>query len=851
MVRRKLLVACIASVISTMATAQQEQDAGLSAPIASPRAPQIEEISVIGQFVPDEKRSTDAISSVVGQQQFERSGDSNIAESLKRVAGLSTVGGKFVYVRGLGERYSTTLLNGAILPSPEPINRVVPMDLFPTAVLESVLVQKTYSAQYPSEFGGGVLQMRTRKSTDEFFWNLSSSLSMTQDVTFKDGFTLPGGDKDWLGYDDGFREAPGPLQQATAGGRELRVLSPFTGVGVPLEELQTIGRSFNNQYTPGVESVPANVDMSTSLGNFHELNDQGMKLNYLAAVDYSNSWDTNVIERNTWVPGSNGLTQYEGMTYTGTENLIDISAIATAGLDLDFNHNIRATSVLLRKTSDTASRTFGFTEAASENLITEVEWVERELLSNQLQGDHYFPDFFEATVNWRYSHIKAERDAPDTRIFRYDGGEFSSRVDGNLRTFAVLDDTADEFGLDLAMTFYGPLNSVITPQIGYVRSEKERTSEIRRYGFAFAGALANNPALLVKPLEEILAPQNIAPNGFQIREITRPTDNYVASNELDAYYAEVELNFNDRFRFTLGGREEQFFQNANTFDLFRPGVAVDARLEQRAFLPAASATFIHYDHQFRLAYSETVSRPDFRELSPAAFTNPVTGKEIIGNPNLKITDITNYDFRWEWYFAFSDYMSLGFFYKEFENPIEASILSPVDQVSTYINAASAENQGIEYELYKRLDFLPDGFMNNIGEDFYIQTNVAFIDSNVRIRPEDQGVLTTTNRPLQGQSDWLFNFQLGYEPISGTTATLLYHYFGDRIAQVGIEGAPDFIEEGFNELNFIFIRELTERFSLTFKARNILDERSRILQEDKVAIGYNKGREFSLKLDYTF
>ena len=204
MVRRKLLVACIASVISTMATAQQEQDAGLSAPIASPRAPQIEEISVIGQFVPDEKRSTDAISSVVGQQQFERSGDSNIAESLKRVAGLSTVGGKFVYVRGLGERYSTTLLNGAILPSPEPINRVVPMDLFPTAVLESVLVQKTYSAQYPSEFGGGVLQMRTRKSTDEFFWNLSSSLSMTQDVTFKDGFTLPGGDKDWLGYDDGF-----------------------------------------------------------------------------------------------------------------------------------------------------------------------------------------------------------------------------------------------------------------------------------------------------------------------------------------------------------------------------------------------------------------------------------------------------------------------------------------------------------------------------------------------------------------------------------------------------------------------------------------------------------------------
>jgi len=145
---RKILIACIASAASATAMSQPAQ---------------IEEISVIGQFVPDEKRATDAVSNVVNSEEFTRTGDANIAESLKRVAGLSTVGGKFVYVRGLGERYSTTLLNGAILPSPEPINRVVPMDLFPTAVLDSVLVQKTYSARFPSEFGGGVLQMRTKK----------------------------------------------------------------------------------------------------------------------------------------------------------------------------------------------------------------------------------------------------------------------------------------------------------------------------------------------------------------------------------------------------------------------------------------------------------------------------------------------------------------------------------------------------------------------------------------------------------------------------------------------------------------------------------------------------------------
>lgn len=836
MASRKLLAVCIASALSSIAAAQP---------------PEIEEISVIGQFVPDEKRSTDQISNVVGSEEFTRTGDSNIAESLKRIAGLSTVGGKFVYVRGLGERYSTTLLNGAILPSPEPINRVVPMDLFPTAVLDSVLVQKTYSAAYPSEFGGGVLQMRTKKSTDEFFFNLSSSVGMVGNSTFKDSYTLSGGDTDWLGYDDGFREAPQVLQQATANDQELRRLSPFTGVGVPVETLQAVGRSFNNQYTPTVEDAPMDFDASASLGNFHELGDTGMQLNYIAAVDYSNSWDTDEIERNTWVPGTSGLTQQEGQTYRGTEHSIDMSSIASAGLDLNDNHNIRFTSVLLRKTDDTISRTRGFTEAASDIEVTKIEWVERELFSNQIQGDHYFPEFNELTVNWRYSHIKAERDSPDEREYRYDSGEFSSRVDGNLRKFSVLDDTADDFGLDLSMVFYGPMNSLITTQAGYVKAKKERESEIRRYGFAFVGPIANDPALLVQPLETILAPENIAPEGFQIREITRPTDNYEADNDLEAFYGQVEFNFDDRFRFTIGGRQEDFRQQANTFDLFAKDQGITTLQEQNEFLPALSATFIHYDHQFRLAYSETVSRPDFRELSPAAFTNPETGKEIIGNPNLKITSLKNYDFRWEWYFSFSDYMSLGLFYKEFTDPIEQSIVSPVDRKSTYINAQSAENQGIEYEIYKRLDFLGDNFFNGIGEDFYVQGNVAFIDSQVTIREEDRNSLTSLVRPLQGQSDWLFNAQIGYEPFSGTTATLLYHYFGERIAEVGIEGAPDLIEQPFGELNFVFIRELNDHWSATFKAKNMMDERSEITQDGNVALGYNKGREFSLKLDYRF
>lgn len=839
MFSRKLLTLCIASVTANLALAQ------------SVEVPKIEEIAVIGDFVPDEKRATASVSNVVGEVQFQRAGDSNIAEGLKRVAGLSTVGGKFVYVRGLGERYSTTLLNGATMASPEPINRVVPLDLFPPAILDSVLVQKTYSAQFPSEFGGGVLQLRTKKSTDEFFWNMSSTVGFTPSVNFEPGLTVPGSDTDWLGKDDGYRDIPDALAAATAGGQELRRESAFLGGGgYSPEELQTIGRSLRNEYNVDREDLPANINVSTSLGNFHYIGDTDMKFNYLAAINYSNSWDSNEIERNSYKASDAGLEIDDDLDFFGTEHSIDISSIVTAGIDFNPNHNLRATSVLLRKTDDMVSEVNG--DLAAENFvrITDMEWVERELLSNQLQGDHYFPDFNELVVNWRYSQVTADRDSPDYRRYRYDlfeeNYEFSTRADGNVRRYSTLQDEADDFGLDLTMVFYGPSNSTITTQAGYVRTQKERESEIRRYSFFDQGSIAFNDELLVKSLEEIFAAENIGPDGFELREFTRPTDNYEATNSSEAWYVQGEINFDDRFRFNAGLRNESFEQNVRTFDLFRSDDIVNASQNSDDLLPALSATFINYDHQFRVAYSETLSRPDFRELSPAAFTNPVTGFEVVGNPELEIAAIKNYDFRWEWYFAFSDYVSLGLFYKEFDKPIESVILPGAEKRRSFTNAKTGENRGVEAEVYKRLDFLAPW-----GEDFYFQGNVSYIDSNVQIADADRGVLTNVERPLQGQSDWLYNVQIGYEPHSGLTATLLYHHFGERIAQVGTSGAPDLIEQPFGELNFVLLREFDDHWRLSLKAKNLMDEDSEIRQGGLITTGFNKGRDLSFQVEYRF
>lgn len=842
---KRALPAAIAMALSTTPVLAQD-----TAAVAATTS-QIEEISVIGRFVPDEKRSTSALSSVLTNEEFSRSGDTNIAEGLKRVAGLSLVGGKFVYVRGLGERYSSALLNGSSIPSPEPLNRVVPLDLFPNAIMESVVVQKTYSAQFPSEFGGGVLQMRTKSSSDEFFFNIASSVAMTEGTAFTKGTQAASGSKDWLGYDDGTRAMPDLLKNATADGQRLQRRSAFVNTGgYTVQELQTIGQSLSQDYEVTGKTIPADMGLTASLGNYHDIG--GTRFSYLAAVDYKNSWDTHEIERNSYkVGGPNELVRENAFTYFGTENNIDISGILSTGLELSENHTISLTNIMLRQADDIAGAQIGyFGDEGLDSRIAEIEYIQRELFSNQIQGDHYFPDAREMNVTWRYNESTADRIAPDTREYRYDQIDnesvFNLRSDGNVRRFSELGDQNSDYAIDASMVFYGPMSSTILMSSGYNMQDSERDYEIRRFSFIEQGDVVGRQGFLLQPLSQILAPENIGPTEFELSETTRPTDTYAATRELESWYLQADLNFNDRFQLLAGMRQEDYIQNVRTFDLFRPDSSIEATLESSDLLPSATATYIAGNHQFRLGYSETTSRPDFRELSPATFTNPLTGYEVVGNPNLRAASIKNYDLRWEWYFASLDSLSLGVFMKEFDSPIESVVQPGANSARSYVNAESAENQGIEFEARKQFDFLGARW-----ENFYVSGNVSYITSDVTIGEQEQNILTNSSRPLQGQSDWLFNGQFGYDSYDGMTATLLYHYFGERIYEVGILGAPDLLEAPHGELDFVLSKEFMNNWKLNIKAQNLTDKRKEITQGGLVATGYNEGRSASLKLEYSF
>lgn len=845
MMIKRALPAAIAMALSSQTALAQDTST------VQTERPQIEEISVVGRFVPDEKRSTSALSNVLSNEEFSRSGDTNIAEGLKRVAGLSLVGGKFVYVRGLGERYSSALLNGSSIPSPEPLNRVVPLDLFPNAIMDSVVVQKTYSAQFPSEFGGGVLQMRTKRSSDEFFFNLASSVGMTEHTAFSKGVQAAGGSRDWLGYDDGSREMPQLLRNATADGQRLQRRSPYlnTGGATPAE-LQAIGQSLSQDYALSDKTLPADAGLTASLGNYHDLG--SARFNYLAALDYKNGWDAHEIERNSYkVGGVDELVRENAFTYYGTENNIDISGILSTGLELNENHSISATNIMLRQSDDIAGQEIGFFgDERIDSRFTQIEYIQRELYSNQLQGDHNFPQANELNVTWRVNKSTADRMAPDTREYRYDLMDdqyvFNLRSDGNVRRFSELHDDNTDYALDTSMVFYGPLSSSIVMTAGYNQQDSERDYEIRRFAFVEQGDVVSREGFLLQPLEQILAAQNIGPSEFELTETTRPTDTYVATRALESWYLQADLNFNDRIQLLAGVRQEDYRQNVRTFDLFRPDSAIEATLTSRDLLPGITATYIAGNHQFRFGYSETSSRPDFRELSPATFTNPLTGYEVVGNPNLRVASIKNYDLRWEWYFAALDSLSVGLFMKDFDSPIESVVQPGANSARSYVNAESAENQGIEFEARKQFDFLGERW-----EDFYVSGNVSYITSDVTIGVTEQNILTNSSRPLQGQSDWLFNGQLGYDSFDGITATLLYHYFGERIYEVGILGAPDLIEEPHGELDFVLSKEFRNNWKLNIKAQNLLDRRKEITQGGLVATGYSEGRSASLKLEYSF
>ena len=850
---KTLILAVTATLInSTNLLAQEQLQNVVSAP---PGGNDVIEIVTLGEYIPDEKRATAAISNVLDAEMFSKAGDSNVAEGLKRVSGLNLAGGKFIYIRGLGERYSSTILNGSTLPSPEPIRRVVPLDLFPASIIDSVLVQKTFSAQYPAEFAGGAIQMRTKTVPDEPFFELSSSMGYSGSTSFNNGYTYPGGSKDWLGVDDGTRDMPVLLKNAIEGDRELRRNNIFFQNGFEPQELEAIGESLPSNYMAEQETIQPDYGVSASFGNAWY--GDNMRVGGMANLNYSNTWDTINVTRNTYVAnGAGELSQRNDLDFKSTEHSVDTSIFLTGGIEYNDAHSLKATILQIRKMDDLAGVQSGYLATEAQDIrTTRLEWIEREMLSQQLEGEHIFYDFNELTLNWHYNESTAKRYSPDFRQNRYEfqpqinDFAFSLRADANQRWWSDLEDNNEDLGFNASMFLQADNGMNAELSAGMSRVRKDRESEIRRFLFLANGPEATDFDLRSRAsLNDIVTPETISQNGFELREGTRATDNYTADQELDAWFVEADIELTYYLRLLAGVRSEESVQSVTTFNLFDPDEQIKATLASDDLFPVLTTTWIldQYNMQVRAGYSETISRPDFRELSPAPFIDPVTGFVIVGNPDLTVSYIKNYDARWEWYYSGDENISIGLFYKDFENPIEAIIEPGAANQRTFINAQEATTYGIEFDGYRWLDFI-----NRDWANWYVATNLTLIESEVNIRPEDAGLVTNQTRKLQGQADYIFNVQLGFDDSSRSRGSLVYHITGEKIREVGILGQPDIIDQAYGELDLNYSRFIGDSWTLGFKGKNLLNRKREATQGGFDVNSLFEGRSFSVSVDYAF
>lgn len=833
----------------------------------------LDEVEVVGEYIPQPLLETSEVVSVLTPEDFKRTGDGNAAEALSRVAGLSLVGGKFVYVRGLGERYSAAVLNGSTLPSPEPLQRVVPLDLFPSSIVDSVVVQKTYSVRYPGEFGGGIIDLQTVAVPEEPFFSVSVGTGGDTETTFASGLTYYGSETDFLGYDDGTRDMPRALREAIATGNRVD-LSNFSQA-----QLDAIGRSLVNaplNLMQRDDSIDPDYNAEIAGGRKFDLGSGRLGVIGVAGID--SSWQTRVGEQQEGIVENGVISPRTDYAFASTQNDVNVNALLGLGMDWD-QHELRWTNLYVHSTTKEARTRFGNDEAAGATVRDDyTEWYERELLNTQLAGKHAFGEYGDFTIDWRAAWAETTRETPYEKGIRYRlvDGVFlhNASQEQNYTRFSQVEDTvasaAVDFGYLLATDARDWQLSA-----GLAWSDNDRSAWAREFRFlALDGALPL--AIQMQRIDFLLSNPNIGPGLLGLRETTGADGAAAYDAELatEAMYFQVETAITPMLRATAGVRYESGEQTVTPIDLFgtTPLVAA-APLDNDYLLPAATVTWnFREDMQMRFGASRTIARPQFRELAPQQYLDPDSDRLFIGNPYLVDTELTNFDARWEWYFGEGEYLTVGGFYKQLDKPVEAIINEAASTVQqTYINAPEATLYGLETEFKKYFD-LP--FENAVFGDsrLFLSFNYTWTDTEVSVgandvvfplagagSPRPAAELVRDGSQLQGQSEHLANLQFGLEDAStGSQAILLVNHASERISARGRPGQPDLVNEPGTFVDLVLRRGFNYRgqdLVLAFEARNLLGEDYEEYQElggGRVNINkYDLGTSFSLSLTARF
>ncbi|WP_448548244.1 TonB-dependent receptor plug domain-containing protein [Thalassotalea fusca] len=839
--------------------------------------------------VVEERKQQAFVADIMGAEQISRSGDSDAASALRRVTGLTLVDGKYIYIRGLGERYSSTRLNGANVPSPDLTRNVIPLDIFPSSIIESLSVQKAFSPNMPAAFGGGNVDIRTKTIPKEFFFDVE--VSVGKDSASSDGFTYAGGGDDWLGSDDGSRVLPATISAAFDRYQAdfsidniIKVENNIGGGNLSADEARAINKglakSLNRDQAITKESLDPKFGGTIAFGNSFDESMFGGTWGFLTSLSYDNDWTHAKQTSGKTADGAGNNDCQSAVTIAcydrfddseKTTNEIKLNGIFNLGYEVG-SHKVSMSNMFLRNTEDEVE--VSLSQQPDNELTFEdgkvtrthtTKFEERELRVMQFLGQHTFSDYWGVGFDWQYTDSTATTDIPNATSLKvqdvFDNGAYQESralevTNLNTHSFVEMEDDVESYGWNASLPVFTS-DYELELKVGGDFLEKVRDYRTDVFSFNFNESVAlNTNAADVLGIGGAFTDSFIDSTDFDFVFSEPKTDDYLAAQMIDAYYGSFDLVIDQKWRFSGGIRWEEFKQSSLAFsrqiysvtdfnDIFSQENIENSVMREDDTFGALAMTYLAENSQWRLSYGETIVRPDLREVSPVEFIDPITDLKTVGAEGLSSSPIKHFDARYEYYGANGNNFSVAAFYKDIETPIETKLLVGDDSYSlTYINGESAEVYGIEAEwLYDLSALSMDGFFSS--------GNITLSDSETTLAAEDAGTQNQKRR-MTGHSEYVVNMQFGYDSANGNhSASLVYNVFGERILAAGAGDRGDAFEQPFHSLDMVYTYYPSFASTVKLKVQNILGEDFEVLQDDIVVKSREIGTEVSLSYKYSF
>ena len=798
----------------------------------------------------DQQESTD-LKTVITTATLTKSGISNIGDGVSKMTGISTVESKFVFVRGMGDRYNNATLNGLPLPSPNPDTKIPRLDIFPTSIASNLSVVKAFSPSLYGDFSGGNINIDTKTAEGKNGFNISLGTSMNTQTTFKAFNTYEGSSTDAFGFDNGDRDLPSNIGSFSS---------------------NNVASSFVHGLNPELKSAaPLNGSISLSYLYSKRLKNEESKIGLASALKYGNSYAFQDGQLKQINRQDVAQIDYATKTYSFNTNT---SALLGFTYDKNSSNRYRANIVYANISSDVVRELEGSNFDYQANVAARrYTFRQNNMIIGQLLGDHKFKDNNRLKLDWGASYSIAQSDEPDRKqlVFLKTGTDSYKLnkidVNENHRFFSELDET--EIGTKLNANYVikyanDSTTALSEVNVGFNFRNKTRDFDYRQFNYRFSSNISDIDYLNPEGVINDVAVSN---GDVDLIERGDPASEQKSSLMVAAGYGNYMNQLTDRFQVNVGARVEKSIQDTKYKDA-STGINRISELDELYILPAVNFRFDKSSETvLRMSLSKTVSRPGFREMATFEYTEDFAGDKTRGNPNLVNGENLNLDLKMEYFPSAGQLFAVSAFGKMLDKPIEKTALASASgRLISFENAKEATVAGVEVEYVGNLKTI---FGNEYLEKFDVGFNAAYIYTQVTSAEANGGIskiFTNNKRQLQGASPYLVNMNLSYnfdnsrandldegKTIKKSSITLAYNIYGKRLFAAGTQGIGDAFEQPVGTLNLTYSQDISEKLKLRFSARNLLDPTIEIVQEnelkDHVINSYKRGVNFGISLNY--